>query len=175
METLGTAWYCLRAQPKHEHIAAAHLRREAGVEVFLPRIRYRRATRQGPAQVTEAMFPGYLFARFELGLLPQVRSAGGVSTIVHFGSEWAVVPDAVIVELAELTRGEDICEVRDDPEPGDRVRIACGPFAGMEALVTRVMSAGERVKVLFEMMGRVSEVDMRPQDLVRQAVHPLAA
>jgi transcriptional antiterminator RfaH len=175
MDAEETAWFCLRAQPKHEHIAAAHLRREPGVEVFLPRIRYRRATRQGPAQVTEALFPGYLFARFQTGLLPLVRSAGGVSTVVHFGSEWAVVPAPVIDELKTLTRGEDICVVREDPVPGERVRIARGPFAGMEALVTRVMSAGERVKVLFEIMGRASEVEVSPGELVRQAGHPLAA
>ena len=32
-------WYCLRSQPKHEHIAAAQLRRSMGIEVFCPRVR----------------------------------------------------------------------------------------------------------------------------------------
>src|SRR5262245_34061166 len=56
-------WFCLRSQPKHEHIAARHLER-MGVEVLNPRIRFQRVTRHGPVQVTEAMFPNYLFARF---------------------------------------------------------------------------------------------------------------
>src|SRR5262245_8514765 len=58
------AWFCLRSHPKHEHIAAGHLRAMEGVEVFNPRIRFVRSTRLGPAPVTEAMFPNYLFARF---------------------------------------------------------------------------------------------------------------
>ncbi|HXO97259.1 MAG TPA: transcription termination/antitermination NusG family protein, partial [Chthoniobacterales bacterium] len=58
-----SAWYCLRAQPKREHIAAAHLRILQGVTVFCPRIRFQRATQRGLVWVTEAMFPGYLFAR----------------------------------------------------------------------------------------------------------------
>ena len=41
-------WYCLRSQPKHEHIAAAHLRRLDQVTVFCPRIKFKRSTRQGP-------------------------------------------------------------------------------------------------------------------------------
>ncbi len=66
-ESAERAWYCLRSQPKHEHIAAAHLRLLEGVTVFCPRIRFKRATRQGLVWVTEAMFPGYLFARIRAG------------------------------------------------------------------------------------------------------------
>ena len=44
----GVAWFCLRSQPKHEHIAAGHLRQIEGVEVFNPRIRFTRPTRVGP-------------------------------------------------------------------------------------------------------------------------------
>src|SRR6185312_13830264 len=62
----STAWFCLRTHPKHECVAAAQLRQEANIEVFLPRIRFKRATRCGPAWVTEALFQNYLFAKFDL-------------------------------------------------------------------------------------------------------------
>ncbi len=69
------AWYCVRSQNKHEHIAAAHLRMLDGVTVFCPRIRFKRTTRRGVVWVTEGMFPGYLFARFRLSELHwQVRT-----------------------------------------------------------------------------------------------------
>src|ERR1035441_3647403 len=71
-------WFCLRTQSKHEHIAAVHLRKMDGVGVFLPRIRFQRNTRQGLAWVTEALFPGYLFARFDWhDSLRQVQAAHG--------------------------------------------------------------------------------------------------
>lgn len=41
------AWFCVRARPKHEHIAAARLR-EAGLEVFLPRLRFKKGSVRGP-------------------------------------------------------------------------------------------------------------------------------
>src|ERR1035437_7163225 len=67
MSEYKPAWFCVRSQPKHEHIAAAHLKREPGIEVYLPRVRFKRATRRGPVWFTEALFPNYLFARVTLG------------------------------------------------------------------------------------------------------------
>ena len=58
-ESSNDAWFCVRTHPKHEHIAAAQLRKESGVEVFLPRVRYQRTTRFGAAWTTEAMFRDY--------------------------------------------------------------------------------------------------------------------
>ena len=43
-------WFCLRTQPKHEHIAAATLTRNLGLEVFHPRLRLERATRRVAVQ-----------------------------------------------------------------------------------------------------------------------------
>src|ERR1041385_1328942 len=58
-------WVLLRSQPKHQHSAAAHLRRHEGIEVLNPRVRFARPTRQGRVWVTEALFPNYIFARFD--------------------------------------------------------------------------------------------------------------
>src|SRR5690606_14272011 len=58
------AWYCARTQPKREHIAAQQLRELEGIEVFCPRIRYRKATRRGKVWWIEPLFPGYILVRF---------------------------------------------------------------------------------------------------------------
>ena len=79
-------WFCLRSQTKHEHIAAAHLAQLPKLEVYLPRIRFKRSTRMGPAWFTEALFPSYLFARFDLlSSVRRVHHARGVTGVVHFG------------------------------------------------------------------------------------------
>ena len=59
-------WFCVRTQTKREHIAAGHLREVEGVEVFGPRLRYRKATRRGKIGWVEPLCPGYLLARFKL-------------------------------------------------------------------------------------------------------------
>ena len=60
------AWYCARTKPKHEHIAAANLRKNLNLEVFHPRLRIERATRRGVVRVNEPLFPCYIFIRCDI-------------------------------------------------------------------------------------------------------------
>ena len=170
------AWYCLRSQPKHEHIAAAHLRILEGVTVFCPRIRFKRATRQGLAWVTEAMFPGYLFARFELAEMHrQVRYAHGVSGIVRFGDRYPTIEEGALVQLRGHTGVMEIKELSYDLSQGDQVRIVNGSFTGLVAVVTQVLPAKERVKVLMDFLGRKIEAEVESSNVLPQVGHPLAA
>jgi len=160
-------WFCIHALAKHEHIAAAALRQVAGVEVFLPRLRFRRATRRGPAWVTEAMFPGYLFARFDPApLLRRVRSLNGVRSLVEFGGQPATAPDAVVADLRRFTGAQDICVISDDMDVGANVIISGGAFHGLRAVVTRVIPSRERVKVLLEFLGRATEFELDRANVV---------
>src|SRR5204863_2405848 len=85
-DDLPPSWYCVRTQPKHEHIAAATLTRNLSLEVFHPRLRLERATRRGVVHVVEPLFPCYLFVRCCLGeRLDDIRYANGVCSLVHFG------------------------------------------------------------------------------------------
>ena len=94
-------WYCVRSQPRQEHVAAAHLQRLIEIEVFCPRIRFRKCSRGGGAlSVTQALFPGYLFAKFRFDLEHRmVRYAHGVRGLVHFGEKYPSLPDGLIASL----------------------------------------------------------------------------
>jgi transcriptional antiterminator RfaH len=170
------AWYCVRSQPKHEHIAAAHLRMLKEVTVFCPRIRFKRATRRGLAWVTEAMFPGYLFARFELGAMHrQVGYAHGVNGIVRFGDRYPTIEERALAQLWDHAGGTEVKELDYGLSQGDGVKIAEGAFAGLEAVVTQVLPAKQRVKVLMDFLGRKMEAEVGHSSVLRQIVHPLAA
>jgi transcriptional antiterminator RfaH len=163
------AWFCLRARPKHEHIAAAHLRDIERIEVFLPRIRFRRATRRGAIWTTEALFPGYLFVRFDWREhLRRVHYAPGVAGVVHFGRRWPTVPDAVVNDLRLLFGGEELRVLPAEPEVGERVRISGGVFHGLHAVVTQVMPARSRVMVLLEFLGRQTSVELPVEFVVAE-------
>jgi transcriptional antiterminator RfaH len=87
------AWYCARTKPKHEHIAAANLSRNLGLEVFNPRLRIERATRRGVVRSIEPLFPCYIFVNCANDSLSDIRYVNGVSSIVHFGLGIPTVPD----------------------------------------------------------------------------------
>jgi transcriptional antiterminator RfaH len=160
-------WFCLRAQHKREHIAAACLRQISGVEVFSPRVRFRKRTNRGLVWFVESMFPGYLFARFDYATVHRrIRQRPGVSGFVQFGDRLALLPDPLISEI-KIRMGEDeLVEVDLGFEPGQIVEIAQGPFQGLEALVTRLLSARDRVEILIEWMGRGLHVEASVTDLV---------
>jgi transcriptional antiterminator RfaH len=162
-------WFCLKSQPKHEHIAAAHLRQNSAVGVFLPRIRFKRATRRGTVWVTEALFPGYLFARFDWqSTLRQVQHSRGVRGVVHFGERWPAIPDAVILELQQAVGATGLHTIPENLKPGDEVEITEGAMRGLRAVVTRVLPGRERIAVLMEFLGRQTMIELPRHFLIKE-------
>lgn len=167
--TAVTNWFCLRSQPKHEHIAAVHLRKMDGVGVFLPRIRFRRKTRQGLAWVTEALFPGYLFAQFDWHYsLRQVQAARGVIGVVHFGERWPVMEESIIEDLRQVVGLNEVHVISTTLRPGDAVEFAEGAMRGLRAVVSRVMPTRARVAVLLELLGRQTTIEVPVQLVVKE-------
>jgi transcriptional antiterminator RfaH len=165
---LKGAWFCLRSQPKHEHIAAAHLQQNQ-VDVFLPRIRFQRTTRTGPAWVTEALFPNYLFARFDWHhSLRLVCHSPGVSGVVHFGLHWPIVPDEAIEEMRACLGNNEVHVISPEVTPGDAVRIAGGCMHGLRAIVTQVIPGRKRVAVLLEFLGRQTSIRLDLSMVVKE-------
>src|SRR6516165_6044819 len=98
------SWFCLRAQPKREHIAAACLRQISDVEAFCPRLRFRKLTNRGPVWFVESMFPGYLFARFDyVACNRRIRQSPAVSGFVQFGERLALLPEALVKDIKSQT------------------------------------------------------------------------
>lgn len=170
------AWYCLNSQPKHERIAAAYLRKHAGVEVFAPLVRYQSLRGKRKVWHTEAMFPGYLFARFDFQTRSrEIRSVHGVRGIVHFGEIFLPVPDDLLAQLRETIGEEEVAVVSTVLTPGAEVTITDGTLSGMRVLVTQYFPAKERVRVLLEMLGRGVEVELPFSSVATDKPrHPLA-
>jgi transcriptional antiterminator RfaH len=139
------------------------------IEVFLPRIRYQRATRQGKAWVTEALFPGYLFTRFDWQTsLRRVQATSGARGIVHFGQEWPVIADGTMKALRQIVGATELHTVALELAPGDAVYVADGTLRGLRAIVSRVMPGRERVAVLMEMLGRQTMVELKASSIIKQ-------
>ncbi len=140
-----SAWYSARTKPKHEHIAAANLRKHLGLEVFLPRLRLEKITRRGLVRVVEPLFPCYLFVQCAIAeSLHDIQHTSGINKVVHFGGRIPAVPDAIIEDLRSCFESDDIIAVAHDLAPGDEVTVAGGAFAGMSAQVLKRPSCAEK-------------------------------
>lgn len=159
-------WFCVRAQTKREHIAAGHLRELEGVEVFCPRLRYRKATRRGKIWWVEPLFPGYLLAKFNLAEMERaVTFCQGVRGLVRFGAKIPPVPEHFVNSLRQEIRNrpegeEELLSVAPVIQIGDEVEIAHGPLQGMRGTIVSVAPAAERVKILLDFLGQPQAIDV---------------
>ena len=165
-ETDIPRWFCVRTQTKREHIAARHLREIEDIEVFCPRIKYRKATRRGKIWWLEPLFPGYILARFNLHEMERaVTFCQGVRGLVRFGTEIPPVPEnfvtSLITEVSRRSSDEDeLITLAPKISIGEKVEVANGPFQGMKGTIQSVAPATERVKVLLEFLGQIQPVNL---------------
>ncbi len=172
-EDWSIGWYCLRAKPRMEMLAAQTLGTLSDVEVFLPRTMRPRKEKAAPAR---PLFPGYFFAKFDPVIhIRNVHYARGVSYIVRRNEVPVHVPAPVMIEL-RLLSPDGILEIPDQPHKvGDKVKAISGLFKGDEGTVTQLIPARERVKVLFEILGRPSEVEINEDLLDFPSAHPMSS
>jgi transcriptional antiterminator RfaH len=164
LDACGLGWFCLRAEGRREHLAGLNLTRRNEVEAFAPRIRVRREGRVGGVHTTtEALFPGYLFARFNYPeQVRRVVSTTGVLGLVAFGGPPPRLDDA-------STAAPPISPVF---EEGDWVRVAAGCFRGTEGKVRQSTTGRDRVRVLLSLLGHEVEISLPADQLITRAGQP---
>ena len=147
------AWYLVYTKPRQEQTALVNLERQ-GYSCYLPRLHMEKIRSQRATVVVEAMFPRYLFVRLgsdggSKSWAP-VRSTLGVERLICFGARPARVDDALVGLLRQREQAQPTQTLF---QPGERVCIASGPFAGIEA-VFHTGNAQQRVLILLEVLGK---------------------
>jgi transcription antitermination factor NusG len=137
--------------------------RAEGVRSYLPR--FLEFPAKGGAPEAFVLFPRYLFVWADQKW-SEIRATRGVVDFVRMCGEPARVRQSVVDKL--IASHDQWGYVRFGPQfaDGDRVRIEAKGVMNGQVGVCRGMSERQRVKVLFTMLGRETEVVMREQDLV---------
>ncbi len=149
------AWYCVHTKPKCEHLAAAVLAQLGGVETYCPRIRFQRSTPRGKVWFIEALFPTYLFAKFDLeASLRAVKHAQNVIRVIEFGGRCVPISEQHIEELRREMDGKDVREVKATLKVGDQVELTEGPMRGFTGIIERLTNGEDRARILLEFLGR---------------------
>ncbi len=157
-----TPWYAVFCKPRQETVAEANLANQ-GYAVYLPRLTSARRRSGRWVDTVEPLFPRYLFvaAELEIQSLAPVRSTKGVSGLVRFGGEPAVVPEHLIAALRQREDAATGLHVYARPlfAPGDRVKLMQGPLAGLEGVFS-AETGDLRVVVLMEMLGMLNRLEV---------------
>lgn len=152
-------WRVIRGKPKSEHLAAQHLR-ASGFEAFCPRLRHQKKTVRGKVWYVEALFPGYLFAKFSRLQMRHVAGTAFVSQVLSFMEDCAAVSDEIVAELRATVDEKETITVQTSIEAGEQVEIVDGPMRGQSVTVTQVLPGAQRVRVLLEILGSSREVEV---------------
>ena len=155
IETANTnakLWYAIHTNPRQEERAYNNLRFWQ-VEVFFPKIKERRLNPYTGAAtyITKSLFPGYIFARFNLNRhLHHVRFTRGVHDVVGVAGMPTPVQEE-LVTLIQMRADEDgYVRMDDDLTLGDKVVIKDGPLAGLMGVFKQETSEARRVIILLE-------------------------
>lgn len=163
MESLGRpedspkAWYLIQCKSRQDERAEENLLRQ-GYVCYRPKYRRQRLTRGLRQTLEESLFRGYLFIQLsrEENWAP-LRSTRGLLCVVGFGGKPLAIDDRIIHQLQQHACTAGVGQ----PflSPGEKVRIAGGPLAEIEAIFLS-MDGDERAVLLLNFLQREQKIHM---------------
>jgi transcriptional antiterminator NusG len=177
-------WYVVKVQSGREESIKDAVERRVKIEgleeyfgqIVIPveKVVEMRHTKEGKAQrVTRSrkLYPGYLMVEVEYNdrILYLFRETSGVGDFVGGGMNKAPVPMSPReVDKMLHKKSDEPTKVKPPSvEPGDRVKVVKGPFAGMEGEVKEILSAKDKVRVELTVFGRPVPVELEFWDVER--------
>lgn len=148
----------MAAKPGQELKAALHLERQ-GFQTFTPSIvkTVRHARRRTERKV--ALFPGYLFVRFDIENCAwrSINGTLGVRSLVMAGDRPLPTPMGLVESFIELSDKSGLMHT--ELQVGQRVEILSGPFVNLVGTIERLDAKG-RARVLLDLLNGESAVAM---------------
>ncbi len=158
------AWYLVFTKPRQENLALDNLQRQE-YACYLPRLQLERLRKGRLVVANEPLFPRYIFIQLDNDMFARswapIRSTLGVSHLIRFGDEPAVIDDQIIDQLRCRERVQSVAPVF---EAGDRVLVQEGPLAGLEG-VFQMTDPQQRCMVLLNLLHRQTIVRFSPAGL----------
>ena len=163
-ESPDRRWYVAYTFPKSEQKVQKTLER-MGVESYLPLQYVVRRWSDRNRALRVPLFPNYLFINASLKERSMTFSVREIVKYVSFGGKPATVTDSVIDSLRIILRTPCSSYVEGCINMGSPVKIACGPFAGIEGVVLR-RHGKYRLVVEINALKRSVAVDLPMSDIL---------
>jgi len=158
-------WSAVSLKPNQANKAEANLSQQ-GFNYICPKIKVTKRQKNKFINKTELLFPGYLFVEINIvnGDVRKVQSTYGVSSIIRFGSEIGIVPEAFMSALMTNSGFKNRLHI-ETLMSGQQVKITKGPFAGLIGKLSQV-DTSTRVKCLFNLMSGNVNASVLKEDLI---------
>ena len=154
----GMNWYAIVVKPQAERVVEVLLGQK-NYETFFPVVSTERRWSDRTKRVDVALFPGYVFCRFDHDRRLPIMTTPGVREIVGFGRHAAPVDDAELTALRIVLASGASVERCDYLQAGDAVEVTKGPMQGLRGSLLEVKGSC-RVVLSVELLQRSVSVEM---------------
>ncbi len=161
-------WYVIRTKAGDENRAERNLLNQE-IETFLPLFKNHYYRNGKMIETIKPLFPGYLFAKLDLGLhFTKVRWTRGVSRILGNREGPVPISEQVVLTIRGRVGKDNLIELKDEIKEGDLVQVTSGPLKHLIGVFQKRMSGKDRVKILLNLIG----VDV-PVQISKWQIHKL--
>jgi transcription antitermination factor NusG len=156
-------WYALWTRSRHEQMVRQQLEQKR-VEAFLPTVTRWSRWKDRKKKVDWPLFPGYCFARFNVGERLPILKCAGVVSIISFEGAPAPIPEHEIDGIRQLVDSD----LAYDPCPmireGMMVEVMHGPLKGV---VGRLQRKNEKARLVLsvDLIGQAVSVEVDAADV----------
>ena len=155
-ETNIHSWYALKVNARSELKASASLV-SRGFQLFTPVLKETKSYCDRVRTIERALFPGYIFCRFDAHRKTPIISSPAVQYIVSFSGVPAAVPDETIdaIQRAVEAGGQSVPYV----EIGQEICITSGALSGLRGVLLR-NEKRDRILVSVHLLQRSVAVEI---------------
>jgi transcription antitermination factor NusG len=152
-------WYALYTKHQHERVVARNLLGK-GFEIFLPLYAVARNWQDRVKLLHVPLFPCYVFLQGDIERRRlDIITTPGIHAFVSSGGHPATIPAAEIEGIRQAVGSG----ARVEPYPflvsGDRVKVRCGPLAGIQGVLVRKRNA-YRLVLSVEILGKAAALEI---------------
>ena len=118
--------------------------------------------------MVEPLFSNYLFCYFDSDSSnwPAIRWAPGIKYFLGVDGAPTSIPDELVNYIRRRVNnwnegGHSSVHLN----PGDRLKVTSGPFAGLDGIFQRYVRSQERCRILLHMVGQMTAVELEESNL----------
>jgi transcription antitermination factor NusG len=151
-------WYAIYTRHQHEKMVAQILTSK-GFNTFLPLYATTHKWKDRTKALSLPLFPCYVFLKGDIERRLQIVTTPGIFGLVSSGGQPAAIPNVQIEAIQRVIESGTHVEAHPFLKCGNRVRVKCGPLAGIEGILVRKKSVS-RLVLTVEILGTAAAIEV---------------
>jgi transcription antitermination factor NusG len=153
-----SAWYAVYTRHQHEKMVDQVLTNK-GFNTFLPLYATTHNWKDRTKALTLPLFPCYVFLKGGIERRLQILTTPGIYGLVSSAGQPAAIPDREIEAIRRVMESGTRVEAHPYLKCGNRVRVKCGPLAGIEGILVRKKNIS-RLVLSVEILGTAAAIEV---------------